>query len=141
MHLTKSNFLMQGYVNIEHMVGYGAHTLSLVSAGRVISRHEFVGRRHQIEVETESSDFHLDKNILLQQVDLKVVSVDGDNRASLTSDVCGNLCLLLDRKDQLILPRPWIKHKQQGWTVIMEDKVFEPMVVGAYANIYELHII
>ncbi len=141
IHLTKSNFLMQGYVNIDHMVGFGAHTLSLLSAGKVISRHDFIGRRHQIEVETESSDFQLDKTILLQQVELKVVSVDGDSKASLTSDVCSNLCLLLDRKDQLNLPQPWIKHKQQGWTVIMEDKAFEPIVSGPYANIYELHIV
>lgn len=141
MHLTKSNFLVHGYVNIDHIVGYGKHTLSLVSAGRVISECEFDGRKHAIEVETEKSDFQLSKDILLQQVELKIVSVDGNSDASLTSDVCGGLCLLLDRKDQLILPQPWLKHKKQGWTVIMEDKVFEPMVVGPYASIYELHIV
>lgn len=139
--IKRQDFQQKGSANINELVDYGLHTASLISAGRTLSKTQFIGKRHQIELEAETADFQLDKDILLQKITLRVSSVDGVEKAQLISSVADGICLLLDRKDLLDLPQPWLKHKQQGWTIIMEDKLYEPVMSEQFSNEYQLHMV
>ncbi len=139
--LKKEDFLTKGSVSIDHLIGYGLHTITLISGGRTLSKTSFAGRRHQIEMEAEEEDFALDKEILLKKVTLKIIGCDGMEGTQLNSSVCEGMQLRMDHKDYLNLPQPWVKHKQQGWTIIMEDLVYEPVLNEQYASEYQLHIV
>ncbi len=137
----RGDFLNQGYTDINELVDYGKNTISLVSGGRVYSTATFTGRRHQVEIEVEHSDFKLDANITLQKVNMRVAAVDGNPKSPLANSVCTGMRLLLGNKDILPIPIPWEKHKQQGWTIIMENnKSYRPMFSEEYENSYEIHI-
>ena len=140
--LKRSDFLAQGDVDITELVNYGSNRISLVSGGKTLSNTAFTGRRHLIEMEINESDFKLDQNNILQKAILKVTAVDGDSKSQLSHSVCNGMRLLLDHKDQLPMPLPWDKHKQQGWTIILENgKSYIPILADEYSSSYEIHVV
>ena len=138
----RGDFLAQGDVDITDLVDYGKNTISLVAAGKVLSCTVFNGHRYQIEIEVEQSDFRLDQDTLLQKIQMTITSVDGDPKMQLSDSVYTGMRLLLDQKDLLQMPLPCEKHKQKGWTVILEnEKSYMPVFIEEYASRYEIHII
>ncbi len=136
--IQRAQYNLKGSWDISPYIGYGLHTIRLITQGKMVSEYDFIGCRHLINISCVEADYMMNDNRQLYKFTLTVDSVDGDSTNQADSILCQNL-ILQTESGQLKMPLPEIRKKKQQWTIYREkDEIPQLFPVNQSENSYSV---